>query len=216
MEEQTHDDAPAEPEVAAGPEVPEAADENIRGAVDDTAARAAAAEATASESTDGSDDVAGSEEQDAADPLAAVTAERDEYLADLQRVQAEFDNFRKRVMREGTAQRTAGVAEVVTKLLDVLDDFDMAVLSVDKTDDVASLHKGLELVYSKLIDTIRSFGVVRVDDTGVPFDPERHEAVASIEADGEPHDEPLVVDVLRPGYLLGERVLRAAMVKVEK
>lgn len=151
----------------------------------------------------------------ATDPLAVAEAQRDEYLADLQRVQAEFDNFRKRMMRDGTAQRSAGVAEVVTKLLDVLDDFDMAVLSVDKTDDVASLHKGLELVYSKLIDTVRSFGVVRVDETGVAFDPERHEAVQSVDAD-EPRDEPVVIDVLRPGYLLGERVLRAAMVKVEK
>ncbi|MBW3663294.1 MAG: nucleotide exchange factor GrpE [Actinobacteria bacterium] len=218
MEEHTHHDAPADPEVPAGTEVPEAADETTREAIDDTAARASAAETIAADSTDSSDDSGGSvdQAQNVADPLAAITAERDEYLADLQRVQAEFDNFRKRVMREGTAQRTAGVAEVVTKLLDVLDDFDMAVLSVDKTDDVASLHKGLELVYSKLIATIRSLGVVRVDDTGVPFDPERHEAVASVEAAGEPHDEPLVVDVLRPGYLLGERVLRAAMVKVEK
>ena len=197
MQEHTPGDAPEDADVPADPEVPTAADEVADEGADETAS-------------------AGAVDAETADPLAAVTAERDEYLADLQRVQADFDNFRKRVMREGSAQRTAGVTEVITKLLDVLDDFDLAVLSVDRTDDVASLHKGLELVYGKLIDTIRSFGVVRVDDTGVRFDPERHEAVASVDADGDPHDEPLVIDVLRPGYLLGERVLRAAMVKVEK
>lgn len=148
--------------------------------------------------------------------LRRAETERDEYLQHVQRLQAEFENFRKRTMREGEKQREAGVADTLEKLLDVLDDFDMAVWSVDKTTDFDSLHKGLELVYSKLVTTLKSLGLERIDEDEVTFDPEQHEAVQSVEADEGPLDEPVVVDVLRPGYRLDSRVLRAAMVKVAK
>ncbi len=137
--------------------------------------------------------------------------QRDDFLGHLQRVQAEFENFRKRSMREGAAQRDAGKAELVTRLLDVLDDFDMAVLSVDKTEDVASLHKGLELVYAKFRDVLKGAGVEKIDETGVPFDPEKHEAVQHEPGDGEQ----VVAEVFRPGYTMAGRTLRAAMVKVQ-
>lgn len=145
--------------------------------------------------------------------LATAERERAEFLEALQRSQAEFDNFRKRSMREGASQREAGVAELTGKLLDVLDDFDMALLSVDKTSDVEALHKGLELVYSKLISTLRGVGLERIDDEGAAFDPERHEAVQQVAAE-EPVEQPVVADVLRAGYAMKGRVLRAAMVKV--
>ncbi|HEX9888833.1 MAG TPA: nucleotide exchange factor GrpE [Nitriliruptorales bacterium] len=146
--------------------------------------------------------------------LAVAEFERGEYLKDLQRLQAEFENFRKRTMREGVSQRAAGVVELTGKLLDVLDDFDLALMSVDKTNDVRSLHKGLELVYSKLISTLKGAGLERIDGELVPFDPERHEAVQQVEAEDGPHEHPIVIDVLRPGYEMQGRVIRAAMVKV--
>lgn len=149
------------------------------------------------------------------DQLAAVEAERDEYLDHLRRTQAEFQNFRKRTMREGAAQREQGQVEVLTRLIDVLDDFELAVLAAESATDVESLRRGVEMVYGKLVDAVRSFGLEKIGLEGVPFDPERHEAVQSVESE-EPIDEPVVVEVMRPGYEANGRVVRAAMVKVAK
>lgn len=146
--------------------------------------------------------------------LAARERERDEFVDDLRRARAEFDNFRKRSMREGAAQRAAGHAEVLTRLLDILDDFDRTVDAAVKSSDT-SLAKGVELVYSKLIEALRGLGLRRIDETGVPFDPTRHEAVQQVSAE-KPVDEPEVADVFRPGYELDGRVLRAAMVVVRQ
>ena len=155
------------------------------------------------------------ETQPVAEVEAAPTAEqqRDEYLADLQRLKAEFDNFRRRTMREGAAQRDAGAAVILRSLLDVVDDFELAVLATETTDDVERLRRGVELVYGKLVDVLRAAGVERVADSGVPFDPTLHDAVHS--EDGEA-DTPVVTEVLRAGYRMGDRVLRPAMVKVTR
>ncbi len=145
--------------------------------------------------------------------LAEAETARDEYLDDLRRSQAEFANYRKRAMREGAEQREQGTAEVLAKLVDVVDDFELAVLASENAQDLESLRRGVEMVYGKLIDTLRSFGLERIGKEGVPFDPELHDAVQKEEGEGS-DDEPTVVEVLRPGYAVGDRVLRAAMVKV--
>lgn len=170
---------------------------------------------------------AGSGDRDEEDPrtrdelleaLRTAEGERDEYLDALRRAQAEFANYRKRSMREGTEQRQQGVAEVLSGLADVVDDFELAVLAGENAQDVASLRRGVEMVYGKLFDTLRSFGLERIAEEGVPFDPERHDAVQKVSSDDEDAepdtDEPVVVEVLRPGYAVGDRVVRAAMVKV--
>lgn len=144
--------------------------------------------------------------------LTEAEARRDEYLEDVRRARAEFENYRKRVMREGSAQRTAGVTEVVTRLLDVLDDFDRTLDAAEHSDDEA-LRKGVELVYGKLIGALQGLGLRRIDGAGAPFDPTVHEAVQQVPAEGET-DEPTVHQVLRPGYQLEDRVVRAAMVVV--
>ncbi|MDX1660117.1 MAG: nucleotide exchange factor GrpE [Nitriliruptorales bacterium] len=146
--------------------------------------------------------------------LTEAEARRDEYLEDVRRARAEFDNYRKRVMREGTSQRQAGIAELAGKLLDVLDDFDRTLEAANASPD-ESLKKGVELVYGNLVHVLKSVGLERIDETGVAFDPQRHEAVQTKPAE-EPRDEPVVVEVYRPGYALGDRVLRAAMVVVEQ
>ena len=157
---------------------------------------------------------AGADVEALAAEVAALTAQRDEYLDALRRVQAEFDNYRKRIMREGAAQRESGSASVVTALLDVIDEFELAVLASGSATDVEGLRRGVELVYGKLVDVLRSFGVSKIDDEGVAFDPETHDAVAYQE--GGEGGEPVVVEVLRPGYRFRDRVLRPAMVKVSK
>lgn len=148
--------------------------------------------------------------------LAQAQAQRDEYLDDLRRARAEFENYRKRVVRESASQREAGRADVVGSLLDVLDDLDRTLGATEQSSDVA-LAKGVELVASKLVGTLRGQGLERIDDVDVPFDPTRHEAVQHVpvaHGDGQP-DQPTVVEVVRPGYRLGEVVLRAAMVTVK-
>ncbi len=145
--------------------------------------------------------------------LKAAEAARDEYLEDLRRTQAEFQNFRKRTMREGALQREQGMIDVLSRLIDVVDDFELAVLAAASASEVASLRKGVEMVYGKFVEVLQSFGLEKVGQEGVPFDPQRHDAVQQVE-DGEEHGEPVVAEVLRPGYRVGGRVLRPAMVKV--
>jgi molecular chaperone GrpE len=145
------------------------------------------------------------------DPVALVAKERDDYLDALRRKQAEFENFRKRMMREGATQRIAGHAEVAERMLDVLDDFDRTIEAAGDVDP--GFLKGVQLVHDKLARVLADFGLQRIADTGVAFDPNRHEAVQQVPAE-EGADEPRVAAVLRPGYELGERVLRAAMVVV--
>ncbi len=147
--------------------------------------------------------------------LLEAEARRDEYLEDVRRARAEFENYRKRTMREGAAQRAAGIAGLTTKLLDVLDDFDRTVDAAEKSQD-EGLRKGVELVHGKLIEVLRGTGLTRIDEAGVPFDPNRHEAVQQVEAEGESPEQPEVAQVLRPGYALEDRVLRAAMVVVRQ
>ncbi len=147
------------------------------------------------------------------DPLSVAQRERDEYLDALRRKQAEFENFRKRMMREGASQRITGHAEVAERMLDVLDDFDRTIEAAGEVDP--GFLKGVQLVHDKLAGVLADFGLTRIDQTGIAFDPNRHEAVQQVAAD-EDHEEPQVAQVLRPGYELGGRTLRAAMVVVEQ
>ena len=146
--------------------------------------------------------------------LAAAEARRDEFLDDLRRARAEFENFRKRTTREAAQQRELGKGDAVTALLEVLDDLDRTVEAANQSAD-DNVAKGVTLVADKLVRTLQGLGLERVDDTGVHFDPNHHEAVSQQPAD-EPGDHPVVAQVFRPGYRLGERILRPAMVVVEQ
>ena len=143
------------------------------------------------------------------DELARVTAERDEYLAHLQRTQAEFDNYRKRMLRDQTVHLERATGSLVEQLLPVLDSFELALGSGGT--DVERLRKGVELVYGELLGALEKAGLERMEALGKPFDPEEHEAVMHVEDDG---GEPGVRDVVRSGYRFKGRVIRPAMVKV--
>ncbi|MDQ1518082.1 MAG: molecular chaperone GrpE [Actinomycetota bacterium] len=143
------------------------------------------------------------------DALARLTAERDEYLAHLQRTQAEFDNYRKRMLRDQTAHLERATAGLIEQLLPVLDAFELALGSAGT--DAERLRKGVELVYGELLGALEKAGLERIEALGKPFDPEEHEAVMHVEGEG---GEPGVRDVVRAGYRLKGRVLRPAMVKV--
>ncbi|MDQ1487539.1 MAG: molecular chaperone GrpE [Actinomycetota bacterium] len=148
------------------------------------------------------------------DALARLTAERDEYLAHLQRTQAEFDNYRKRMLRDQTAHLERATAGLIEQLLPVLDAFELALGSagpVSSESGAERLRKGVELVYGELLGALEKAGLERIEALGKPFDPEEHEAVMHVEGEG---GDPGVRDVVRAGYRLKGRVLRPAMVKV--
>jgi molecular chaperone GrpE len=166
-------------------------------------------------------EVAVSEEEAAASELEAdlarlsqLQSERDEYLDTLRRVQAEFENYRKRVIKEQTALVDRATEGLVEQLLPVLDSFELALKNFDAAggQDTESVRKGVELVYAELLGVLEKAGLSRVEAEGKPFDPNVHEAVMQEEGDGEP----VVTDVLRTGYTLKGRVLRPAMVKVSR
>jgi len=166
-------------------------------------------------------EVAVSEEEAAASELEAdlarlsqLQSERDEYLDTLRRVQAEFENYRKRVIKEQTALVDRATEGLVEQLLPVLDSFELALKNFDAAGghDAESVRKGVELVYAELLGVLEKAGLSRVEAEGKPFDPNVHEAVMQEEGDGEP----VVADVLRTGYTLKGRVLRPAMVKVSR
>jgi molecular chaperone GrpE len=140
-------------------------------------------------------------------------AEAEQYRDHLQRLQAEFDNYRKRVLREQTTAVEQASGPVFRRLLEVLDDFDLALMHAQDRPDFDRFLHGVELVYAKLVDTLRAEGLEQMDAQGKPFDPENHEALLQT-GDGE--GDPVVADVLRPGYTLKGRVLRPAGVRVER
>jgi molecular chaperone GrpE len=136
-----------------------------------------------------------------------------EYLEHLQRLQAEFDNYRKRVLKEQTRAVEFASEPLMAKLLEVLDEFELALLGAERTPELERFLQGFEMVYAKLQEILRSEGLERIEAKGQPFDPELHEALMQAEHD-EDHGEQYVADVLRNGYRLKGRVIRPSGVKV--
>lgn len=144
---------------------------------------------------------------------ADLQRERDDYRDRWLRKTAEFDNYRKRVERERREQADQAVVNLLRELLFVVDDFDRA-LRVEPGDRDASYRKGIELIHAKLHDLLRKRGVKPIEALGEIFDPNLHQAVTQ-EASPE-HREGEVIGELQRGYLMGDRLLRPAMVKVAK
>ncbi len=151
------------------------------------------------------------DESTAVSELDAAKKQAAEYLDHLQRLKAEFDNYRKRVIKEQTRAMEMAAEPFVRKLLEVLDEFDLALMAAERTPDLKKFLHGVELVYAKLLDILRSEGLERIEAEGKPFDPERHEALMQ---SGGSEGEPFVADVLRQGYAMKGRVIRPAGVKV--
>ena len=152
------------------------------------------------------------EGSDVEQEIDTVRAEAAEYLDHLRRLQAEFDNYRKRVLKEQTDVIERAAAPVMQRLLEVLDDFELALMSANDKPDFDRFLHGVELVYAKLADTLKAEGLERIEAQGKPFDPEQHEALMQT---GE-GDLLVVADVLRPGYTLRGRVIRPAGVRVNR
>ena len=144
--------------------------------------------------------------------LQQAQAQAGEYLEHLQRLQAEFENYRKRVLKEQTRAVEMAAQPLVLRLLEVLDEFDLALIAAGQQPDLEKFHKGVELVYAKLFDSLKAEGLERIDAEGKPFDPVEHEALMQT---GEGDGEPRVAEVFRQGYRLRGIVIRPASVRVE-
>jgi molecular chaperone GrpE len=144
--------------------------------------------------------------------LADLQRERDDYKDRWLRKGAEFDNYRKRVERERREQADQAVIDLLQELLLVVDDFDRA-LTVGG-DEGGAYRKGIELIHGKLLDLLRKQGVTAMDVLGADFDPNVHMAV--MHEQSPEHREGEVIGELQKGYMLGDRLLRPAMVKVAK
>lgn len=166
------------------------------------------------ESTGAATEARDSEAQDAADsPLVALRKEKDALQDRLLRMAAEFDNYRKRVDRDRRDQADAATADALSDVLPIVDDLERA-LKAPATGDVESFKKGIELIHQQMLELLRKRGVKPIDAVGADFDPRYHQAV--VQESSADHREGEVMEEYARGYMLGERLLRPAMVKVAK
>jgi molecular chaperone GrpE len=149
------------------------------------------------------------EERPELDELEQVTKERDEYLDALQRLKAEFENYRKRVTRDQGDLVVRASERVVKQLLPVVDDLERA-LDAAAQHEEASVEDGVRLVHRALVDLLAKEGLVEVETEGA-FDPHTQEALLTQPSEAPEGD---VIQVLQKGYRLGDRVLRPARVAV--
>ena len=147
------------------------------------------------------------------DPLQSALRERDEYLRALQRVQADYENYRKRIARQQDELAARAAAGLVDKLLPVLDALDLAEAHLNETLDLTEDGKALRASRAQLMDILGREGLERIDQAGVSFDPTIHDAVAHSEGDGS-EGGTVVEEILRSGYRWKGQELRAAMVRV--
>ena len=147
------------------------------------------------------------------DRAGDLEREREDYKDRWLRKTAEFENYRKRVERERREQADQTVTDLLLEMLVIDDDFDRA-LTVDAGEGGSAYRRGVELIHGKLQDLLRRHGVRPIEALGSDFDPNVHQAVIHESSPG--HREGEVIGELRRGYMIGERLLRPAMVKVAK
>ena len=194
-----------EPSTAASDE-PEEPEADPAEAAESVADESVAAESVADESADAESESDGTQPaSDSELDLATVAAQRDAYLEDLQRVTAEFTNFRRQTMKRNTELIAQAASRLAKELLPVLDACEAA---------VSQGVEGIEAVQSQLLGVLSAEGLAALGTVDEPFDPGFHEAVMSEESGDDGQDAPIVAEVLRTGYAWNGRVLRPAMVKV--
>lgn len=144
--------------------------------------------------------------------LEKLRAERNDLFERLARLQAEFDNYRKRAAKENADYRDYAVSDAARSLLPVVDSFTLALKNAAaKPED---LRKGVELIFKQLQDVLQKLNIERVPAQGEPFDPRLHEAIEMVETNDAPDHH--VLEELQPGYRIKGRLLRPAMVRVAK
>lgn len=167
-------------------------------------------EAENAASSNGTDNNKEEEEQD---PLTAAKEEieqlKDKYLRSV----AEFDNYRKRTLKEKAELILNGSEKAIQAILPVIDDIERAIANAEKTEDVAVLKEGMELIYQKTNKIMESLGVKKIDTEDADFDTNFHEAVAMVPGMGD-EKKGKVLDCVQTGYTLNDKVIRHAKVAV--
>ncbi|MDE6540595.1 MAG: nucleotide exchange factor GrpE [Muribaculaceae bacterium] len=148
-------------------------------------------------------------QQQLADAQAAVEKEKKEYLF----LMADFDNFRKRVVKEKAEILRNGAEKVLAGLLPIVDDFERGLQATAGTDNAEGVREGMELIYNKLVKYLADNGVKPIESTGAVFDADLHDAIATIPAP-DPDMKGKVLDTVQKGYMINDKVLRHAKVAV--
>lgn len=163
------------------------------------------------------DDIEGDEPvstYDASSANSDLVEERNEYRDLIQKLKAEFDNYRKKTEGERQRQSERATVQLITEILPVLDDFERALKTATNNGQSDAFRIGIEQIYRKLTDILRKRGVTPIESVGKIFDPNFHEAVAHEESNI--HEDGEIIDELRRGYMVGSVLLRASMVRVAK
>jgi molecular chaperone GrpE len=147
------------------------------------------------------------------DPLEAAKAEIEELKTQMLYKTAEFDNYRKRTLKEKAELILNGGEKAVSAVLPVIDDMERAIENGAKTDDPAVLREGMELIYNKFIKALEGLGVKKIETENADFDTDMHEAVAMVPGMGD-DKKGKVIDCLQTGYMLNDKVIRHAKVAV--
>ena len=156
----------------------------------------------------------GAEEADEEqDPLEAAKAEIEELKTQMLYKTAEFDNYRKRTLKEKAELILNGGEKAVSAVLPVIDDMERAIENGAKTDDPAVLREGMVLIYNKFIKALEGLGVKKIETENADFDTDMHEAVAMVPGMGD-DKKGKVIDCLQTGYMLNDKVIRHAKVAV--
>jgi molecular chaperone GrpE len=146
--------------------------------------------------------------------LAQARAEANEYLDGWQRSRAEFANYKKRVDRELAQANMTATGNIIKRYLNVLDDLERALKNRPQNGEGAVWANGIELIYRKFLSILENEGVKAMEAEGQVFDPNLHEALSSEESDE--HDSGEIIEVVQQGYMLDDRVLRPALVRVAR
>lgn len=182
---------------------------------EEAAKAAAETENTTNEETQGEAEASEQEEEEKTPEVLLAEAQAE--IAELKdrnlRQLAEFDNYRKRTIKEKTELILNGSEKTVTAMLPVLDDFERALQTMDKAEDIAAVREGVELIFQKFNKVLADLGVTRIETADTDFDVDIHEAIAQIPA---PTDElkGKVIDCVQTGYKLNDKVIRHAKVAV--
>ncbi len=154
------------------------------------------------------------ETSDLSQELEQVSAQAAEYLDGWQRARAELANYKKRVERERKEAYMRAAGDILTQYLEILDDLERALKERPTEGEAATWAQGIELVYHKFRGLLEAYEVEPIEAAGEPFDPNYHEAISHEETDDT--KEGHVIDVVKQGYRMGDRVLRPALVRVAK
>ena len=152
-------------------------------------------------------------EEEKKDPLEAALEEIEQLKTQMLYKTAEFDNYRKRTLKEKAELILNGGEKAVSAILPVIDDMERAIENGSKTEDPAVLREGMELIYQKFMKALESLGVKKIDTENADFDTDMHEAVAMVPGMGD-DKKGKVIDCLQTGYQLNDKVIRHAKVAV--